>query len=297
MDSWLEGNSYIIYIDYMKKINFIIIPLLLSFIFCIDESSKNIKQRTKLKYKVIQKFGENIEKLKATHINQYEYDVNNNKITDALYGIDTKLVYLKKYIYDKNNNKIETSFYNAKGKITEIDGLSKFIYKYDDNNNLIEESLYSSKGKLMRYHNYEYDDGKCILKSNFLANGALSSKIRYIYDSKDNLTKQYTYDEEGSLQHTYKNKYDSKKNKIETYFYKKGSFMYDNYHKSKYDDNGNIIEKSFYNDDNELVSSYSFLYDLNHNVIEELEYSYKFEFGELQKKLISKIAFKYEYYN
>ena len=103
----------------MKKINFIIIPFLLSFIFCINESSKNIKQRTKLKYKVIQKFGENIEKLKVKNRSKIFFD----DVFNVIEKQDKKPFSLSRHL------KFDLIFCDPPFEDTNINRLIKLIFR------------------------------------------------------------------------------------------------------------------------------------------------------------------------
>jgi len=211
--------------------------------------------------------------------------------------------------YDENGTKIKYSRYDSSGSLIET-----YLFSYDYENNFIEQKRFDSKG--------DYK-GKDLFNIAVESNGDNSDEnldweYSYKYDSNGKISEQLRYDAGENLRQRDLYKYDAQGNLIEELWLKGESasrligdafavpIAYDTLNlKSdikdkyiyKYDNEGNNIEKSRKSPNKSLNWVYTYRYNRENKVIEEIIYEYEIRLNKLEKIPISKTTFEYIYYN
>ena len=173
--------------------------------------------------------------------------------------------------------------------------------KYDERGSLIEETRYNSGGSLDMQDKYKYDErGNLIEETRYKSDGSLDVQKTYKYDARGNLIEERYFKAACSLvffssqmEHHLTYKHDSKGNKIEATDYNSdGSTQCVVQFNNTYDDKGNLIKSTpnlnlrrlalqhdVYSSHIDL-STYTYLYDDNSNLIRKYISCKRFSFDE-----------------
>ncbi len=255
-------------------------------------STRSVQFELRYIYDISEIFGELEYQLQETYVREY------NREGDLLveYSYDSEERLQRKLVreYDKNGNEIKVSLYDGRGNL-----LSRGVYKYDDEGNRIEENLYESSGTLQLKSISTYGDHGDMLQTDYYNSDGKGLSVKtYEYDQKGNRTKEVTRLLE----------YDVDYEKIDVY---------------TYDDDGNVVEKAMYGPEEHLLLRWVYEYDerggkvketcyrgdsvddIDHryiytrnasgDVLENVYYTYKFAFSELQETPERKSIYEYDY--
>ena len=210
--------------------------------------------------------------------------------------------------YDENGTKIKHSRYDSSDSLMET-----YLFKYNFENNIVEQKRFDSKG------DYKGKDLFNIIKMGSNVDDSdenLDWEYSYKYDLNGQLIEQLRYDANENLRQRDLYKYDSQGNLVEELWLKGESanvviggvfpIAYDTlYSRSdikdryiyKYDTKGNNIERSRKSPNKSLNWSYSYSYNRENKVIEEIIYEYELKLGKLEEVPTSKTTFEYIFYN
>ncbi len=194
------------------------------------ELKGKVKERTKIDYVIVKKFGENVKEITGKTI--FKYETNGKRIENAEYDVNGTLTFKTVFKYDAKGNPAEKAIYDAKGILSR-----KNILKYDEKSNEIEAAFYLGDGLLVWGLIFKYDERgnpiECTLNYTGVVFGGkgFSSKLILTYDEKGNPIEIASYDEKGTLSCKTIYKYDEKNNPIE---------------QSEYNASGNVFKITTY---------------------------------------------------
>lgn len=209
-------------------------------IFEFDEEGNNIYQKSEL------------------YESEFDYDQFGNVIKHIYSGGHINYINKFEIDYDDKGLKIEERinqvFTNKRTKIT---------YKYDSQGLLIEESTFNENyGAIEDMRKYLYDQTGNMVTEILKGNDFCPEmKIYNEYDNRRNKIKSIAYNEDGSIQVTWKYKYDDKNRIIEDSS-ERNDFSGNNKYVLNYQDNGLLLEKIQYHNSNEPESIYKYEYVL-----------------------------------
>jgi hypothetical protein len=242
--------------------------ILLFLIGCVNQKenlSKNndyhgpVKGVTIRYFNAIEKFGE-IHKEGIKNFEYLEYDKRGNLIE----RVDSYQKVKINWIYDENDNEVEFRFYSNERLV------DNKISEYNSIGNKEVTHRYEGDGELFLTYKFVYDEKNNLTKENvFNSYGTLEFKVVYKYDEKGNKIEDYWYESDGSQFRKNKYKFDTKENMIEHYVmsdFGEDTYMYE------YDLNGNILELVNYDENGIKLSKTSYRYDINNNLIEEINH-------------------------
>jgi len=214
--------------------------------------------------------------------------------------------------YDENGTKIKHSRYDSSDSLMET-----YLFKYNFQNNIVEQKRFDSKG------DYKGKDLFNIIKVESNGDDSdenLDWEYSYKYDSNGKIIEQLRYDAGENLKQRDVYKYDSQGNLVEELWLRGESanvligdafsdvfpIAYDTLDSSsdikdryiyKYDTKGNNIERSRKSPNKSLNWTYTYRYNRENKVIEEIIYEYELRLGKLEEVPTSKTTFEYIFYN
>ena len=225
---------------------------------------------------------------------EYRYDSQGNRVEQKGYEADGSLK--EEWIYSQGNL-VEQKYYEADGSLS-----SRFEYRYDSQGNRVKgkyykyypdgslssrsEYRYDSQGNRVEEYEYEYypdgslkeewiySQGNLVEKKYYKADGSLSSRFEYRYDSQGNLVEEKEYGADGRLWERSEYRYDSQGNRVEEKYYGADGRLWGR-SESRYDSQGNLVEEKEY-EDGRLSSRSEYRYDSQGNRVEKKEYEYEY---------------------
>lgn len=258
-------------------------------------------------------------------VEEYEYDEFNNMTKRIVYNSDGSISWYYEDEYDEFNNMTKRTSYNSDGSISWY-----YECEYNKFNNLTKEIEYNSKDDMTSQVEIEYDDLNNIVKYKIIGfsdgkmswyeetdangetikaeryeEGILVSKSEKEYDKAGNLTKDISYELQGSsliVSYAEEYEYDDAGNVVKAVQYNelnaegKREFTgwieleYDaagnltkeihcnsegvayEWSDCEYDARGNLVRASVYDADGNKVSMSEFTYDENGDKISETNY-------------------------
>ncbi|MBK6967357.1 MAG: hypothetical protein IPH20_26545 [Bacteroidales bacterium] len=218
-----------------------------------DYAKSNLKGKVKTvtekTYQTV-KAGETFIKGRMVQWYLNAFNEQGNKTEDIKYMSDSAVD--KKYIYSYNTDgsRKEMAVYNA-------DDLLRFkiVYHYDDKGQLTEDISYDEKNRPGKKIAYLYgSNGKVMEENIYNAEGELRQKIRYSYNSSNLISESNRYKENGELERRNAFKYDGKGNETEDQvFYADGKLVSSTTYLYQLDKQDNWIKKTAFVD-NQAVS-------------------------------------------
>jgi hypothetical protein len=140
-----------------------------------------------------------------------EFNSEGNKIVDAAYLPDGKLVKSYSYSYGTNNERTEEKQFDGDGKL-----IRTISYTYDTKGNLLEDSSIDSQGKPGKKIVFTYDNsGKVIEDNSYGGDGKLQKKFTYTYDDRGNKIETNRFDSNGNPERKTLCNYDAQNNPLE----------------------------------------------------------------------------------
>ena len=204
-----------------------------------------------------------------------------NKKQSWIFDEQGTLIQREKYNYNGELNNKWTFTHDANGNLTEKINysasdsiLSKWIIKNDENGNPLEEIVFITDDSIDCKYTFVYDEaGNKIEEATFNGDSSLYSKITYKYNERNLMTEMCEYNEDDMLITKWVYEYDKDDNKSVTSnysfdgeLYKRWTYKYDKQeHKMK--------EVDMFNQNGELNSKITFIYDMEGNVTEKTYYN------------------------
>lgn len=247
-------------------------------------------------YDISEIFGELVYQLREIY--EREYNREGNLISEYSYDSEKRLRRKNVYEYDETGNQIGASAYDSGGNL-----LERGIYKYDSEGNRIEENRYESSGMLKEKLVSTYDDYGNMLQTNYYrSNGEWYYVRTYEYDQRRNMIKEVSRlledDSDYGMVRVYA--YDDDGNMVEEAMY---SLIGVEEHLAsrlvyEYDERGRKVRETYYRGDSVDDLGYRYIYTRNASgdVLENVYYTYKFAFGELQEIPERKSIYEYYYF-
>jgi len=199
--------------------------------------------------------GNNIYLRSESQESNWEYDQFGNVIKHSYSGGYSNYMNVIEIKYNDNGLKVEEN-------INEINSnrKTKLTYKYNSQGYLTEESTYlEDYGIFEEIRNYIYDNSGNKITEILSGDNIPKMKISNEFDVNGNKIKSIIYNEDGSIQATWKNKYDNK-NRIIEYISERDDFSGNQRDVNNYDSNGLLLEKTQYYNSNEPSIIYKYEY-------------------------------------
>ncbi len=206
-----------------------------------------------------------------------EYDAFRNQIRYEEYDKDGESTYKLLHTYDEHGNLLLFARYwdgSLKNKIE---------YEFDENGKEKKAVLYDGDGSILRVTEAEYaENDRSVKYIDYNAAGVIDYEIVYEYSENENLIKrvEYYYNDDGSVDRIWEQKYDETGNEIYGSYEKSGIVTAKT--ETEFDEDGNFIRKiqTNYDEDTgekngEKVSEYT--YDEKKN---RIKYDYSCYEGE-----------------
>jgi len=253
---------------------------------CInEENSKKIKSQTIWRYKYSTDTSQNYG-WKSAYI---EYNTNGNEIVVLEYDRngDTNAILRRKY---HNNNLIEQKVYviskgnNFKFKSKTYTN-SKKKYYYNSKNKLIKiESLNVINDTIVTVDTLIYNiKDSLVAQKTYNAKGSLFKKVEYVYNSKGLLIKSMTTHFSGQTRFKIYNKYTNTTSWVDI----------NKTREYKYDNNNNKIEDLVYDSEGNLMFKTLYKYNNNKNLIETKRSDDKNKITSIEINVYDKDGFIY----
>jgi len=118
-----------------------------------------------------------------------EYDENGNKVVEASYDKDYKLIWKTSFTYNSENLLLNSKTYNTDGALE-----NELFRTYDSEYRLITKGTNESFDNSRNKEEFEYDDNNNTTSWKIYKNDRLISHTFYNFDDKNNLTLQYILD-------------------------------------------------------------------------------------------------------
>ncbi len=276
----------------MKKIfiSLLIINITL-FSFAFDTSpflkvSGSVKSYTKTDYSISQKFGNYFRTPNEKY--KHVFNTTGQETESTEYTALDEFVDKVSYEYDSNNNLISQTAYDKNSKLEwkivstwNADGFKTEESEYDNNNTLKGKSIYSKEGNAID-ETYYNGDGSLVWKI-VTKYGSLNKKteeLRYSENGTLNEKLTYTYSEKGLLKEISYTDKDANQIQKEEYYY---------------DDNDLLTEISTFNQYNEKSKRQFYKYDAKNNLIKTTTYNVTQKFGSVVNELTGMSEYTYEY--
>lgn len=158
------------------------------------------------------------------------------------------------YYFDVNGYSLGWNEYNRSKILT-----GRTAYLNDKNGNRIERTVFFGD-KMTKKESSRYENNRLVEEQSYNADGTMTERRAYKYDSQGNNTEMEFYNANGELMQRYLYKYDNHGNRIEWRFYDADEFLValTTYY---YDDHDNLIEVSSFNYDEHLNWKHSYVYE------------------------------------
>lgn len=138
----------------------------------------------------------------------YEYDAENNKISESRYTSEKNL-YKTNYVY-KGKNLVEKRTMDGSGMPSYVETMI-----YDNENNLTSHTTEENKTGIKSLETFSYDNNKNVIGWTTEATGEPQISIKNTYDTNNNLTSTTTLQGNNLIEErTFRYEYDSHKNWI-----------------------------------------------------------------------------------
>lgn len=118
-----------------------------------------------------------------------EYDENGNKVVEASYDKDYKLIWKTSFTYNSENLLLNSKTYNTDGALE-----NELFRTYDSEYRLITKGTNESFDNSRNKEEFEYDDNNNTTSWKIYKNDRLISHTFYNFENKNNLTLQYILD-------------------------------------------------------------------------------------------------------
>ena len=283
----------------LKRIGAVILLLAVVAFFtsiACEADTRPIQFELRYYYDISEILGELVYQLREIY--QREYNRKGNLISGYSYDSEKRLRRKNVYEYDETGNQIGASAYDSGGNL-----LERGIYKYDTEGNRIEENLYESSGMLKAKLVSTYDDYGNMLQTNYYRPNGTRYYVRtYEYDHKGNKTKQVSrlLEDDFAYEMVDVYAYNNGGNMVEEVMYgvSGGEERLLSRRVYEYDERGDEIKETYYRGDSVNDIDYRYIYTRNASgdVLEDVYYTYKFAFGELQEIPERKSIYEYYYF-